>query len=172
MTARRSRNFRGSSRRLTQWFRSTDIAAPVSLAAATAVIDQTLQGITEPVTVVRCRGSMWMRSDQIAASESPFGAVGMAVVTDQAVAAGVASVPTPISDKDSDSWIMHQYFANGLLFGDATGFASPSFTRVDFDSKAMRKIPEGSTLSWMVENASAADGLLYILQFAVLIKLA
>ena len=162
------RNFKGS-RRLTQWFRAADASAYFPLAAATAVIDQNLANITEPITVIRMRGMISVKSDQTAARETPFGACGACVVSDQALAVGVTAVPTPISDKDSDLWLMHQYFFAEALPSEIGG---TQFSTYAFDSKAMRKIPEGTTLTWMVENASAGFGLEYLLQFAVLIKLA
>ena len=112
-----------------------------------------------------------MQSDQEAADEDQIGAVGAAVVSDQAATVGVTAVPTPITDKDSDMWFLHQYFASSFTFVTAAGF-SEQLKRYDFDSKAMRKVPEGTTISWMVENASATFGIEYYLQFAVLLKLA
>ncbi len=171
MARRPHRGRQGSgTRRLTQWFRAADISSYTALAGATAVLDQSLQGLTEPVTVVRIRGSVSVQTDQVAASESPFGAIGACVVSDQALAIGITAVPQPISDADSDLWVMHQYFYCPVKLADATGFADVSQT-VNFDSKAMRKIPEGSTLIWVIENASTV-GLQYALQFAALIKLA
>jgi len=37
-------------------------------------------------------------------------AVGMGIVTGEAFAAGVASVPSPIGDLDWDGWMYHQFF--------------------------------------------------------------
>jgi len=159
------------TRRETQWFRSTDISSPVSLAGGAAIIDQSLAGFSNPITVVRTRGSITIWTDQEANDEDPFGACGMCVVSDQALAIGVSAVPTPITDKDSDLWIMHQYFGLAFQFVSASGSPGVISQRVDFDSKAMRKIPPDTTLIWAVENASASAGLRYLLQFAVLIKL-
>ncbi len=167
----RRSGFVASQRRLTQWFRSADVSGQTTLGAGVAVLDQSLAGITEPVTVVRCRGLISVNTDQAAASETVMGAVGMCVVSDQAFTAGVASIPTPITDKDSDLWIMHQYFQTRYQFRTGVGADVISQT-FEFDSKAMRKVPEGSRLVWAVENASGSAGLSYILQFAVLIKLA
>ena len=94
----------------------------------------------------------------------------MCVVSDQAFAIGATAIPTPITDADSDLWIMHQYFAAPFTFGSGTGFSNVSET-FTFDSKAMRKVPEGSRLIWSVEVGSTV-GLSYLLQFAVLVKLA
>ena len=170
--ARRGRTFRSSgSSRLTQWFRAADVGGYTSLAAGTAVLDQSLSGLTEPVTAVRVRGQISCLSDQTATNETPFGAVGMCVVTDQAFAIGVTAVPTPITDADSDVWIMHQYWNAPVNASTDIGFSNISQIFA-FDSKAMRKVPEGSRLIWVVENASSAFAALFVLEFAVLIKLA
>jgi len=166
-----ARRFTSSNRRLTQWFRATDITGYTTVGPGIAILDQSLVGITEPITSVRCRGSISMVTDQEAATEQPFGAVGMCVVTDQAAAIGVTAVPTPITDKDSDAWIMHKYIYAPMVFGSAIGLHNLSQT-FDFDSKAMRKVPEGSVLIWVVENSSPSFSFQYALQFAVLIKLA
>ena len=160
-----------SPRRLTQWFRSADVTGYTLLANGVAVLDQSLQGLLEPVTAIRCRGNISILTDQIGASERPFGAIGMCVVSNQALAIGVTAIPTPITDKDSDLWMLHQYIHAPMVRGDATGFANLSQT-FEFDSKAMRKVPEGSSLVWVVENGGATSSFNYLLQFAVLIKLA
>ena len=172
--ARRRDFVRGASaiksRRMTQWFRSTDVTVYTSLGGATAIIDQELAGITEPIIAIWLRGQINVITDQEIATERPFGAVGACVVSDQALAAGVGSVPTPITDKDSDLWLMHQYF-----HAPVTHLSSVGEARVDqtfaFDSKAVRKIPADSSIIWVVETGSTV-GIRYLLQFALLIKLA
>ena len=159
-----------SNRRLTQWVRAADVSVYTSLGGSTVIIDQSLGGITEPITVVRMRGMIDIISDQEIAIERPFGAVGACVVSDQALAAGVASVPTPISDADSDLWLMHQYFHAPVTHLSSVGYTKVNQT-FEFDSKAMRKIPADTTLIWVVETGSTV-GIRYLLQFATLIKLA
>ncbi len=98
--ARRTRqSFRrsGAPRRSTEWIASAVITGSSSLAAATAVLDQSIN-IAEQSTIVRTRGSLFVKSDQVAANEQPFGALGMAVVTDQANAIGITAMPTPTTD--------------------------------------------------------------------------
>ena len=138
---------------MTQWFRSADITGVTTLAAGAAILDQSIS-LVEPVTVMRIRGIVWVASDQSAANETQLGAVGAAVVTSQALAIGVTAVPTPITDKDSDAFMLHQYFGNRFVFGDATGFVTRAFERYEFDSKAMRKMPADHGLVFTVENAS------------------
>jgi len=39
------------------------------------------------------------------------------------------------------------------------------------DSKAMRKVQEGQDIAIVLENGSALDGMLFLLQFRMLVKL-
>jgi len=106
-------------------------------------------------------------TDQLAASEPFHGAMGLAIVTEEAVAAGVASIPSPYGNSDSDVWMFHQYFANQFTFGDATGFAK---TQVQYilDGKAMRKLTTETRLAILVQNASATSGIEFQLDFRIL----
>jgi len=66
-------------------------------AASTAVLVSSLSAAAlalRPFTVVRTRGSMFLETDQQAASEFYQAAIGCCVVSDQAVAIGVTAVPT------------------------------------------------------------------------------
>ncbi len=167
-----ARNHRGSRivtvRRATQWLASADIGSAKALANDAAVLDQSFTS-DQPFTIVRTRGSIWISTDQSAAGESPFGALGFAVVSDQAAAIGVTAIPTPQTDMASDLFFVHALFAQSFLFATASGFESTGFERTDFDSKAMRKVNENETIVVGVENA-AAVGMNYILQFRMLIK--
>ena len=95
------------SRRKTEWFPSADVTALTSLAPATFNFDQSLTAVElakRPFTVTRTIGSIWVRSDQVAAVEDPFGAVGFTVVSDKAIATGVTALPDPITQEGSDAW--------------------------------------------------------------------
>jgi len=157
-------------RRATFWGRSPADTGVTGLAAATAVLDSTAVSADPGETIVRVRGMISIRSDQLAASEDVVGAVGFAVASDQAVAVGVGSLPTPYTDQDSDLWFVHQFFTHSFTFGDATGFGQPAMSVFSFDSKAMRKFPLGTTLIVVVENGAAAQGLFYFLNYSVLFK--
>ncbi len=173
MAHRRTGLLRGAVRgpkRATQWLGSSTETDISSLAAGTVLLDQTF-AFGEPATIVRTRGTLWVGSDQVVADEFPFGALGMAVVTDEAVAAGAASIPAPEADSDSDQWFLWTPFQASLQFGSAIGFQSPSMARYDFDSKAQRKVHDGSTAVVMIENASATDGMRFLLLFRMLVML-
>ena len=121
----------------------------------------------DPTTVLRTRGLITVTSDQIAASEDPFGAIGMGIVSAEALTAGAASIPAPYSNAAWDGWFLHRYFSAPLLFGDATGFGNVSHT-IEFDSKGMRKVGPEERVVVMVENASAGSALQFILAFRML----
>jgi len=123
-----------------------------------------------PFTVVRTRGLVYVRSDQTANTETPFGAFGLAVVSEQASAIGVTAVPTPITDESSDLWFLYQFVATGLQVSSAVGIPGPANV-YEFDSKAMRKVEDGQDVISVFENGSSADGLSYIAKFRFLIKL-
>ena len=164
-----------SSRRQTQWLASADATGVTTLAGAAKILDQSLTAAELtllPFTVVRVRGLIYVQSDQVAADEQQFGGVGMAVVSDLAIAAGVASIPDPITNEDSDLWFMHRFFSYGMLIGSGagTGVPTPNGTTFEFDSKAMRKVEEGSDIAVVLANATAA-GFRYWLKFRLLVKL-
>ena len=62
-----------------------------------------------PFTVVRTRANLIIRSDQQAASELFEVAYGETVVSEQASAAGVVSVPTPVTEDASDWHVYDRY---------------------------------------------------------------
>ena len=160
-------------RRKTIWVASADVSATTALAAGAAILDQSLTGAQVssfgPFTIVRTVGMLLVNSDQIAAGESPFGAFGGVVVSEQARAAGVVSIPTPITEEDSDLWFVYQTFMTNVGFGDATGFANTANVFA-FDSRAQRKVQDGDAVCFLLENASAAHGVDFILKFRMLLK--
>ena len=160
---------RSSPRRAMQWIASTQESVPTSLGAASVVLDQSF-AFGEDATITRIRGKLWVASDQVAASEQPFGAIGMAVVTNQALAIGVTAVPTPITDQASDEWFLWEPWFADIAFADATGFIQ-KFRQIEFDSKAMRKVNDGLSVIVALENSSSAHGANYLLEFRMLVKL-
>ncbi len=113
-------------------------------------------------TLVRTRGIMHVKTDNIAAEEEQLGALGMIRATDRAVAAGAASIPGPITDGDDDGWFLWlpvaQISVNNVI---NRGF------HYTIDSKAQRIVREGQQLAVMFEN-SGAEGLMLTLNMRVL----
>ena len=142
----------------TDWGRLVSVAYVV-VAAGTKVLVATVSlsnpGIGE--TVRRTRGRLSIESDQAAAFEDQVGAFGMIVVNDLAIAAGVASIPGPVTDQNDDGWFVWVPFGQSSQLNAAdVGFSSREY---EFDSKAMRRVEEGFTVAVVVENASPTDGL-------------
>jgi len=165
----------GRQRRKTTWIASADVASTTTLLAGAAVLDQALSGAQisalGPATVVRTRGIIDVGTDQAAGTEHPFGAFGVAVVSEQARAAGVASIPTPITDEGSDLWFVHQFFFAGFFFLSSVG-AGQDHVQYSFDSKGQRKLEgdDSQAIVFAVENASTV-GLIYTLKFRMLLML-
>ena len=113
---------------------------------------------TEQVTVRRTHGLVEWRSDQKAADESPFGAYGLCIVSNNAFAAGIASIPGPYTDADSDLWFVHQFLRTTLLFGSNIGFDGQAGASYTINSKAMRKLTDEETIAVVVENGSTTAG--------------
>ena len=159
MAARRAPSSRGlrAQRAPTTWSRtlSTD-GAFVTLAASTSVIVTSLvlnnPGIGE--TVRRTRGWLQITSDQAAAQETQAGGFGALVVSDKALALGITAVPTPITEQDDDGWFMYLNFAQRNV--DSALIQSVMY---EFDSKAMRRVPEGFSVAFVLENANTGFGL-------------
>ncbi len=137
----------------TNWFRlavaDTAVAAGAKVLVASGVLSNA--GINE--TIRRTRGRFMWSSDQGTAYESSVPAFGIIVVNDLALAAGAASIPGPITDLSDDGWFVWEG-APGLYGVTSQGAATNNSTQygaVEFDSKAMRKIPEGFGVAFMVE---------------------
>ncbi len=117
-----------------------------------------------PFTIIRTRVEVAWCSDQNAANEAPIGAMGMIVITSSASAAGVASIPTPITEGDAD-WFVWQGLQNRLKFASGVGVTEGEgvVSRYTVDSKAMRKVGPDQDLGVMVQNSSAVGASIQII---------
>jgi len=155
--------------RLTEWFGSVNITAFTGLAAASFIFDQQFSAAElakRPLTVTRTIGQIYVQSDQVAAEEQPFGAVGMMVVSEKAAATGVTALPDPITEEPSDEWFVYRSFS--VDGGPITGRVVREFS---FDSRAQRKVVDGETVVVMIANGSAANALRFLMKFRMLVKL-
>ncbi len=129
--------------------------AEQTIAGNTAVLLATFNlgnpGIDE--TILRALGTFAVTSDQIATTELQVGALGMIVVTDQALSVGVTAVPHPVTDINDDGWFVHMPIVQSFVLGSGVGFV---FTHPwSFDSKAKRVISDGQNIQLVVENSTA-----------------
>ena len=159
---------RQGQRRLSSWASSPDETDFTLLAASGVDLQGTGNAAllaARPFTIVRVRGSVWIVSDQEAAQETPFLAFGLAIVSDSAAAAGAGSIPTPITEEDSDLWFAYTYAAAA---GDTK---TTNIERVDFESRAMRKVNNDQDVVSVAENGSSTHACLYLAKFRFLLKL-
>jgi hypothetical protein len=104
--------------------------------------------------------SVLYSSDQNAASETSLGAVGAGVFEDTAIGVGIGSLPDPVTDVGDDFWLMFQGLHTRISFVSGGGLVEPAGMSVEIDSKAMRKLPVGKLLAFIVGNESASFGAL------------
>jgi hypothetical protein len=98
----------------------------------------------------------------------------MCVVSDQATAIGVTAVPTPVTDDGSDLFFVYERLVNDITLsssGAGTGnFLIAGRERI-VDSKAMRKVEDGSDLILTTEGGPNNDGFVLTSYMRVLVKL-
>ena len=158
-----------STRRLSTWFFISP--AETTLASSTtAVLLGTLNAAAlamRPFTIVRTHMAIWLRSDQAAAVETQSCALGLAVVSDQAVAVGISAVPTPATDIGSQLWLAHRFInADESSLTDRT--RGGQFLQLD--SKAMRKVEVGQDLAIVAEGSGPGSGMVLGIAGRILIK--
>ena len=147
---------------------------PAAVAAATSVL--LLPGLNaavlalRPFTIVRTRGLVLVTSDQAGATEHQMGAFGFGLAQDQAVASGIGSLPTPVTEAGSSNWFLWQPLLSTVSQASAAAFANIGNV-YEFDSKAQRKVPVGEDVYVAVENESATDGFLVSFVARMLVKI-
>ena len=99
-----------------------------------------------------------------------MGAIGLGVVTAQAVAIGITALPKPDTDADWGGWMWHSYYANTIERLSASGFQHRSLTLIPIDTKAMRKIGLNERLVLVIENSGTVGVQVYD-SFRILAKL-
>ncbi len=163
----------GRNRRDTVW--GAGLPAVFSIATGTAVLTRSLNAAAlalRPFTVVRVRGLIYVKTDQIANTEQQWVNYGFCVVSDQASAIGVTAVPTPTSDMDSDLWFVIEQVASSYLLSSAVGITEVGKSS-QFDSKAMRKVDVGEDLITVVETPATgiSEGVSFRDGYRFLLKL-
>ena len=160
-----ARRFAGAraQRQPTNWGRivaTTAVTIPVSSKVELFTVTLSNSGISE--TVRRTRGRFMI---DMPVSGEFLGALGFIVVNDLAVAAGVASIPGPVTEASDDGWfvwvpVVGRQVANSTQASD-----------FEFDSKGMRRIEDGFTVSVVCENASSTVAFEIGLAFSILTSL-
>ena len=117
--------------------------------------------LMRPFTLLRTRVVIGYESDQVAASERPVGVIGGIVVKEQATTAGVASLPTPLTEPDAE-WFFYQSLMQSFLFRDSTGATPRSSRQYEIDSKSMRKVGQNEDIAFVVENRPAVGAVVFL----------
>ncbi len=162
----------GVMRRETRWVQILETVTTLSAASVAALFTGfgTVELGLRPFTIVRTRMFFHAKSDQSAATETWQGGIGMAVVSDQALAIGVTAVPVPFTDNASDLFFLYQTLAGVFTFKDASGIAELGAWK-DVDSRAMRKVEDGQDLAITIQASSISNGVNIIKAGRMLIKL-
>ena len=159
------RPYRSASARIRpSWTYFQSLIAPVANLTKVLVVGFQPSNPSVEETILRTRIELFIVSDQLAVAEFQQGAFGLYVVSDLAFAAGAASIPSPVTDGSDDGWFVHQTFIGESSQAVEAGWNGMRYT---IDSKAMRKVPEGSIAAVVIENTS----ILNALQFGVGIRM-
>ena len=148
---------RGGKRRQTDWVASADQGF-LAVAAGAKLIQQSLPisaaGLSG-ATVVRSRGASSFTPQVLSGDVDIVGAWGMGIVSNEAFAAGAASIPGPWTNADWDGWFVWEPISYLFEVTDDVGRLLVG-VQVPFDSKAMRKVDGGETMVVMVESQASA----------------
>ena len=151
---------RSGKRRQVTWVGPADqdvVTVATTAKVIVAIFDPAAAGLPKP-TIIRTRGFVSVRPSAFSADIGFSGAFGACIVSDQAAAAGVASVPGPFSDADWDGWYMWRSFAGRFDVTTDVGRVGFSGTGLPFevDSKAMRKVSDNETCLLVAESQTGA----------------
>ena len=146
------------SSRLTTWMSFTPVATTLATNTSAAIVFSLNAAALalRPFTIVRTHWELFLMSDQASTQEQQTVGVGLAVVSDQAVAVGVSAVPTPVLEAASSMWFLHRY-----LFADESSLVDnpKPGSRLSIDSKAMRKVEVGQDIVVVVEGGGIFGGM-------------
>ena len=139
-------------RRLTSWEEGPGGTGTATRSAVgSAFIGSVVNPLVDGLTLARIRGrlSMWL-SAATSAGDGFTGAFGIGKATAAATAAGIASVPTPITEQSWDGWL---YWQPVQIVAPAQTLEQGGmvFDRFDVDSKAMRKLTEDDSIFAAIE---------------------
>ena len=154
---------RGGPRRKTQWagFGTAGGGATLPImvvltAGTTSILSQAFvvsggTGIVDEETTITRTLGIWSFATNLAtAAVSGTYAIGLAVVRNEALAAGVGSLPSVESDPDFE-WL---YYAAGHLRNPNSTLQDGPLSAVHmaFDVRGQRIVRKGSTVVWLAES--------------------
>ena len=145
-------------RRLTAWNDGTGGTTTTAISGnGSTFVGSAFQAVSEGLTLIRIRGYFDTRLTLATSANDGFHwAFGIGIASLAAVTAGVASVPTPLTEQGSENWL---YWMSGVNRG-AQAFSAGggpgmeqagTFFRFEIDSKAMRKLPTDLSIYAIIE---------------------
>ena len=133
------------------------------------------------LTLVRLRGDLNVFLTAADAVNGGYhGAFGIGIVKSEVFAAGITSMPTPLTSEAENVWLYHRYFsilAAGIIGGAAMSdseavHSTSAALHIEVDSKAMRKLAIGETFFAAVEVVEIGTaGMMFAFNSRVLVKL-
>ena len=169
MARARGRRFAPRFRRSPSNFNwdATIPVAGVTVASATKVIlAQFVVATGVDEVIERIVGNLTVAPASSAASQTVIGAVGAIVVSADAAAAGVASIPGPVSDAASQ-WMFYQMFQVEFVLHTAVGAEILGVTQ-SFDNRSRRVLRDNEVLIFVGEQPATGDSGVVLLQARVL----
>ncbi len=148
---------RGRTGRKTDYLWASFEDAVAGVDAAENVKSLGITGLTasDTQTVMRLRGKVGITLDATAVDESIVVVFGIIVVSAPAFSAGVASIPSPVTDTQGPwIWQGSMYVSAGAGAAIETDHLVDS---IEIDSKAMRHIKTSENLAIVAEVAASRD---------------
>ena len=128
-------------------------------AVSTLVTEVILEGFPNP-TIVRMRGSVLLRVSAVGAAPAvSFLTMGIKLVTASALAIGLTAIELPSDEIGSDwIWWSSRPFHNTTALAAVAGDDGEGLvTRVEIDSKAMRKVTPNKVLVFVAQNNASTS---------------
>ena len=147
---------RGRGRRADySWFSTCGVVNSMDLAVNTVGLGNGAIAVTTPLTITRIHGYFTAQLDAGGVDERAMIAFGIIKVSNEALAAGAGSIPSPDTDADAE-WIVHGHL--WVTSGAEAAIVNEGlFDRKVVDSKAMRKAKPSDSLAVMFETCITND---------------
>ena len=121
---------------------------------------QTVQGASIafaiPATILRCRGQLSVAMDETKQVGDLISiGLGLGIVSSDAFAAGAGSMPDP-SGEPEYPWLWWAEFRLESFVAAGEEAWGTTARQVEFDTKSMRKVKPGQSLTWVVQFGGVA----------------
>ncbi len=130
-------------KRRTAWDDGTGGTTQTAFSGSASIfVGSGLQPTVDGLTIIRWRGYFKVYLTLVTSVNDGFaGAFGIGIVKAPAFAAGIASVPTPLTEASSEDWLYHQFFSiHGPVVSSTDLGSAATVFETEIDSKAMRKV--------------------------------